>query len=143
MPANLMKAPHISESEWTVMEALWEHSPQTASAVARTLRESTGWAENTVRTLLTRLVEQGALGVVDPGVQPKWYAPAVKRELCVQAESESFLGRIFRGAANPLLVHFARNACLTEEEARELKKLLDHSIQEDRSNSESNATHHH
>ena len=53
----------------------------------------------------------------------------VKRELCVQAESASFLDRIFRGAANPLLVHFARNARLTEEEARDLKKLLDQSIQ--------------
>jgi BlaI family penicillinase repressor len=74
------------------------------------------------------LVEKGALKIVDPGVQPKCYAPAVKRELCVQAESASFLDRIFQGAAKPLLVHFARNARLTEEEARELKKLLDESI---------------
>ena len=129
MTANHLKAPNISASEWTVMEALWENSPQTASAVAKALHESTGWAENTVRTLLTRLVEKGALVFVDPSVQPKRYAPAVKRELCVQAESASFLDRIFRGAANPLLVHFARNARLTEEEARELKKLLDQSIQ--------------
>ena len=125
MAAKHMKAPSISESEWTVMETLWESSPQTASAVAKALQESTGWAENTVRTLLTRLVEKQALEIVDPGVQPKQYSPAVKRELCVQAESASFLDRIFQGAAKPLLVHFARNARLTEEEARELKKLLD------------------
>jgi BlaI family transcriptional regulator, penicillinase repressor len=123
-----MKAPNISESEWTVMEALWEQSPQTASAVAKVLHESTSWAENTVRTLLTRLVDKGALVIVDPGVQPRSYAPAVKRELCVQAESASFIDRIFRGASKPLLVHFARTARLTEEDARELKKLLDQSI---------------
>lgn len=124
-----MKMPKISESEWAVMEVLWERSPQTASTVAKTLQESTGWAENTVRTMLTRLVEKGALGIADPDVQPKHYVPAVKRELCVQSESESFLERIFQGAAKPLLVHFARNASLTAEEARELKKLLDQSIQ--------------
>jgi BlaI family transcriptional regulator, penicillinase repressor len=124
-----MKTPNITETEWTVMEALWENSPQTASVVAKALQDSTGWAENTVRTLLTRLVEKGALKIVDPTVQPKYFAPAVKRELCVQAESASFIDRIFRGAAKPLLLHFAQNAILTEEEARELKNLLDQSIQ--------------
>jgi BlaI family penicillinase repressor len=124
-----MKTPNISESEWTVMEALWESSPQTASAVASAVQESTGWAQNTVRTLITRLVEKGALEVVDPEVQPRSFKPAVKRELCVQAESASFIDRIFRGASKPLLVHFAQSAQLTAEEARELKKLLDEAIQ--------------
>ncbi len=115
------------------MESLWDNSPQTASAVAKDLHESTGWAENTVRTLLTRLVEKGAL-IVDPGSQPKSYVPAVQRELCVQAKSATFLDRIFRGASKSLLVHFAQNAQLTEEEARELKKLLDQSIKSTPSN---------
>lgn len=123
-----MKTPSISETEWTVMEALWEHFPQTASAVAKSLQASTGWAENTVRTLITRLVEKGALSIVDPTVQPKLFKPAVPREFCVQSESESFLERIFRGASKPLLVHFARHANLTKEEARELKKLLDQAV---------------
>ncbi len=110
------------------MEALWERSPQAASIVAKVLHESTGWAENTVRTLLTRLVEKGALEIVEPGTTPKLYAPAVKRDICVKAESESFLDRIFQGAANPLLVHFASTARLTPDEIRELKTLLDQSI---------------
>lgn len=124
-----MNAPNISESEWTVMESLWKDSPQTASAVAKALQETTGWAENTVRTLLTRLVEKGALNIADPGAMPKQYVPAVNRETCVKAESESFLERIFQGAAKPLLVHFARNSRLTSDEVRELKKLLDQSIE--------------
>jgi BlaI family penicillinase repressor len=98
--------------------------------LAKTLHESTGWAENTVRTMLTRLVEKGARAIADPEVQPKKYVPAVERYLCVKAESASFLDRIFQGAAKPLLVHFAQNANLTAEEARELKKFLDRSIQE-------------
>jgi BlaI family penicillinase repressor len=52
----------------------------------------------------------------------------VKREACVRAESESFLQRIFQGAAKPLLVHFAQNTRLTPEEVKELKKILDESI---------------
>jgi BlaI family transcriptional regulator, penicillinase repressor len=122
-----MNAPKISESEWAVMEVLWDHAPRTASEIAKTLREKTSWAENTVRTLLTRLVEKGALKIADEPGSPKLYSPAVKREACVRAESESFLERIFQGAAKPLLVHFAKNARLTPDEVRELKRILDQS----------------
>jgi BlaI family transcriptional regulator, penicillinase repressor len=122
-----MDAPKISESEWTVMEVLWNSSPQSASEVAKALKQDTGWAENTVRTLLTRLVEKGALQIADEAGSPKLYSPAVKREACVKAESESFLERIFQGAAKPLLVHFAKNARLTPDEVRELKRILDQS----------------
>jgi BlaI family penicillinase repressor len=121
-------APDISESEWSVMEALWESSPQTASEVTKTLRPTMNWAENTVRTLLTRLVEKGALKTAENASGTRTFLPAVKREACVRAEGESFMQRIFGGAAKPLLVHFAQNSKLTAEEVKELKKLLDQNL---------------
>ncbi|WP_395752278.1 BlaI/MecI/CopY family transcriptional regulator [Prosthecobacter sp.] len=124
MPA----APDISDSEWAVMEALWESSPKTASEVTKALRPTMNWAENTVRTLLTRLVEKGALKTAENTSGTRTFLPAVKREACVRAESESFMQRIFGGAAKPLLVHFAQNSKLTAEEVKELKKLLDQNL---------------
>ncbi|HEY1049571.1 MAG TPA: BlaI/MecI/CopY family transcriptional regulator [Prosthecobacter sp.] len=123
-----MPAPDISDSEWTLMEALWESSPQTASEVTKTLRPTTNWAENTVRTLLTRLVEKGALKTSENASGTRTYLPAVKREACVRAEGETFMQRMFGGAAKPLLVHFAQNSKLTAEEVNELKKILDQSL---------------
>ncbi len=123
-----MPIPDISESEWTVMEALWESAPQTASELTRLLRPKTKWAENTVRTLLTRLVEKGALKTDENAGGTRVFLPAVTREACVGVESESFMQRIFRGASKPLLVHFAQNAQLTPDEVRELKRLLDQSL---------------
>lgn len=123
-----MPAPDISDSEWTLMEALWESSPQTASEVTRTLRPTTNWAENTVRTLLTRLVDKGALKTSENASGTRTYLPAVKREACVRAEGESFMQRLFGGAAKPLLVHFAQNSKLTADEVNELKKILDQSL---------------
>ena len=120
--------PTISESEWIIMDALWESSPQTASEVARHLRPTTQWADNTVRTLLTRLVEKGALATDENASRTRTFTPAIKREACVRAESKSFLDRVFGGAAKPLLVHFAQNAKLTPAEVRELKKLLDQQL---------------
>ena len=123
-----MNAPDISESEWTVMEVLWKQSPLTASEVASALRRPTAWALNTVRTLLTRLVDKGALRAEENAAGVREFSPAVEREACVRAESRDFLERVFQGAAQPLLVHFAANSKLTSEEVRELKRLLDQSL---------------
>jgi BlaI family penicillinase repressor len=86
------------------------------------------WAENTVRTLLTRLIDKGAIKTGENSFGTRTYLPAVKREACVRAEGESFMRRIFGGAAKPLLVHFAQNSKLTAEELRELKEILDQSL---------------
>ena len=123
-----MPIPDISESEWTVMEALWESAPQTASELSKLLRKKTKWAENTVRTLLTRLVEKGALTTDENANGTRVFSPAVTRDACVGVESESFMQRVFRGASKPLLVHFAQTAQLSAEEVRELKRLLDQSL---------------
>ena len=120
--------PDIAESEWAVMEVLWESSPQTAAEVTKALRPATNWADNTVRTLLTRLVEKGALKATENAAGPRKFSPAVARETCVKAEGDSFLERIFGGAAKPLLVHFAQNSKLTAAEVKELKRLLDQSV---------------
>lgn len=124
----IMAAPDISESEWSVMEVLWDSAPQTASEVTKALRPTTNWAENTVRTLLTRLVEKGALKTSENTGGTRTFLPAVKREACVRAESQSFLDRVFGGATKPLLVHFAQNSKLTADEVRELKKILDQNL---------------
>ena len=122
-----MPPPAIADAEWTVMEALWTQAPQTASELTKALKPTAGWAENTVRTLLTRLVEKKALKTSENANGTRVFLPAVKREACVRAQSDSFMQRVFRGASKPLLVHFAQNARLTPAEVRELKRLLDQS----------------
>jgi BlaI family penicillinase repressor len=123
-----MSVPALSDSEWLVMESLWESGPQSASGVARALRERTGWADNTVRTLLSRLVQKGAVRAEDNAAGIRQFRPAIRREVLVRVEGRSFMERVFGGAAKPLLAHFAENARLTPEEVRELKRLLDQSL---------------
>jgi len=123
-----VKAPDITESEWTIMEHLWKSAPQTASELAKALRSETGWADNTVRTLLARLVEKGALRADENASGVRQFSPALAREAFVKAESASFLQRVFQGAAQPLLVHFASQSKLSPEEVKELKRLLDESL---------------
>ena len=58
-------AERISEAEHAVMEALWEKSPLTAADVCDAVCEPRGWSMPTVKTLLSRLVQKGAVAATD------------------------------------------------------------------------------
>ena len=124
-----MNRTNISDSEWIVMETLWDQAPRTASEVAKALHPRTGWALNTVRTLLSRLVEKGALQSAENASGVREFSPALDREAVIRAESQSFLDRVFKGAAHPLLIHFATQSNLTPDEVEQLKALLDKSLE--------------
>ena len=51
----------ISDSEWDVMEPIWEAGACTAADVIKRLKATHDWNHSTIRTLLARLVEKGAL----------------------------------------------------------------------------------
>jgi BlaI family transcriptional regulator, penicillinase repressor len=115
--------PKISAAEWEVMNVVWDRSPISAVEVFAALPKGHNWAQKTVNTFLTRLVEKGALAVTREG-KANSYTPLFPRDECVTAEGESFLSRVFQGAAGPLVLHFAERADLTPKEIRELERLL-------------------
>jgi BlaI family penicillinase repressor len=120
------RPPEISDAEWQVMEAIWRGGyPVAANEVIERLGSKTEWKPNTIRTLLARLVKKGALAYSESGNR-YLYVPRFTREQHVSHTSESFLGRVFDGVAQNLLVHFARSGRLTGKDLRDLKRILDH-----------------
>ena len=116
--------PEISDAEWQVMEAVWRGEyPVAAHEVIDRLAGEAGWKPNTIRTLLARLVKKGALAYSQSGNR-YLYRPRFSREQHVSRASDSFLGKIFGGAAQNLLVHFAQSGKLTEKDIKELKQML-------------------
>jgi BlaI family penicillinase repressor len=120
MPAQI----RISDAEWEVMKVLWTRSPMTANDVADALQDSQHWNHRTTKTLLNRLVKKRAVRFVTEG-RHYLYQPAVTQASCVKQETQSFISRVFDGAFSPLLVHFVKDAKLSPEEIRELKRLLE------------------
>lgn len=116
--------PRISESEWLVMNELWRKSPQSAAEVISALKDQKDWGAATVKTLLSRLVTKGALGFTRQGREYSYF-PKVARERCVQAESRSFLERVFDGAVTPMLAAFLERESLSREDLQGLRRLLD------------------
>ncbi len=117
------KRNRISESEWAVMRVVWDRHPVTASEVAEALRRKKRWSDRTVKTLLSRLVKKKALAFESEGKR-YLYRPLLTREAGVRAESESFLERVFGGAATPLLAFLVEKKGLSRDEIASLRRLL-------------------
>ncbi len=119
----MIKTPKISEAEWVVMEVVWRQHPITALEVVQQLTHYKQWQDQTIRTMLRRLIRKKALIYKAEG-KVYFYAPAVSREQCVRGESHSFLERIFGGATQPLLVQLLQESKLSPAEIAELKHIL-------------------
>ena len=116
--------PKISDAEWQVMKVLWVKSPITANEIVDQLSGETSWKPKTVRTLINRLVTKNAIAFDKQGRQYLYY-PLLEEEVCVRAETESFLGRIRTSTLKPMLAAFLEDENLSAEEVEELKRMLD------------------
>ena len=85
--------------------------------------ESTGWKMSTVKTFLDRLVKKQVIGF-EVRAGRYFYHPLVSRESCVEAESSTFLSRIFRGKEVPMLMQFVQNTELSASDIAELTAIL-------------------
>ncbi len=120
----MKRIPRISETEWEVMKVIWMRAPCSAGEVIEALtRRDPTWHPKTVKAFLSRLVRKKALGFKKEG-RAYLYRPLVEEKECVDAASESFLERVFGGSLKPMLVHFVERKKLSDEEIRELRRVL-------------------
>ena len=114
----------ISDAEAQVMQVLWERNPRSADEVVAALASSTDWAEPTVKTLLNRLLNKGAIEATREG-RRYLYSPVLAREAWVAQQSEGLLQRLFDGRVAPLVAHFSQRGRLSEADVVELRRLLE------------------
>ena len=58
---------NLSDSEWKLMNHLWQSAPRTITELTAALKAETGWSKNTVITMLGRLEAKGAVRHHRPG----------------------------------------------------------------------------
>lgn len=115
--------PKIAESEWRIMQVLWENGPQTANDVVESLSGKVKWKPRTIKTLISRLVKKGAVNVTEEGYRYR-YSAAVEESACVHSETRSFVRRVYQGAMKPALAAFIEDADLSDKEIDDIQKIL-------------------
>lgn len=116
-------AERASDSEMQVLSALWDEAPQTAADLTQRIGKINGWTQATVKTLLARLVQKGAVTAEADG-RRYLYSPAVERADAVGEESQRFVDRLFGGRVSPLIAHLAEREALSDTDIAEIEALL-------------------
>ena len=114
----------ISEAESVVMDVLWRQHPLAADDVVAALGDVQQWQEPTIKTLLNRLLNKGAITAEKEG-RRYLYSPVLQREEWVLEESQGLLERLFDGRVAPLVAHFSHHRKLSRKDIAELRKLLE------------------
>lgn len=114
----------LSNSEWTVMNIVWESSSVSARDVLERVGTETGWAYTTVKTILDRLVEKGALRV-RKRANTSLYEPLITRRKARRFALHSLLDKAFDGAFGSLLQHLVAEEKLSKKDRTILAAMLD------------------
>ena len=114
---------NISESEWTVMEYLWNNPLATITEIRKAL-SSTGWSDSTIKTLVRRLASKQVIAVNDEEANFRYY-PLVSQQECRSKETRSFIDRVYQGSVSMLVTNLAADSNLTEKETEELMNLIE------------------
>lgn len=90
-------AAKISSSELEVLEVLWRSAePMPIAAIRAALEETHSWDASTVKTLLRRLREKGAVDCEKRDVFYYW--PLLGRKDYQRWSTQSFLQRVYQAA---------------------------------------------
>ena len=113
----------LTNSEWYVMDCLWERAPRTVMELVAALGERLGWAKSTTITTLRRMEDKGLVRCEVEG-RTRHYFPAVEREGAVLRETRSFLDKVYGGSVGLMVSAMAQDKALTKAEIRELYDIL-------------------
>lgn len=113
----------LTEAEWTVMECLWEKSPQTGRETVAWLENRMGWTRSTTLTMLRRLETKGAVASDTEG-ELKTFRPLILREEVAIRETEHLLDRAYKGSLSLLVSSLTRKQSLSQKEIDELYAIL-------------------
>lgn len=117
----------ITETEWPIMEVLWEKRTATSSEIIDKVTRNHDIAARTVKALINRLLTKKAITFSRDEHDSRMYHywATVSRGDFIKEKNRSLLRMVYDNNPMKLLTRFVRDAKLTPEEIAELHELLD------------------
>ena len=111
----------ISDAEIEVMKVIWREKEVTSIEIIKKL-EQYNWNDNTVRTLINRLISKRAVGISKKEGKTYTYVPLIKENEYKLKRSKNFIKQFYNGSINEMLLNFID---CNELSSNDLKYLLD------------------
>jgi BlaI family penicillinase repressor len=96
--------------------------PLTITEIKATLKKTSKWNGDTIKTLLRRLCEKGA--VEQEKREVYCYRPLVTEEEYGRYSTQTIIDKLYSGSAKNLIAALVKNDQLRSEDIEELHKLL-------------------
>ncbi|HBG25697.1 MAG TPA: hypothetical protein DDX75_01220 [Phycisphaerales bacterium] len=113
----------LTDAEWQIMNCLWARYPATARGIAERLPKEVEWAYTTIKTLLARLVEKGAVKENKKG-NTSLYEPVLSKQNARRNALKMLANQAFDGAFGPLMHFLIEDEKLTESQKNDLLKAI-------------------
>lgn len=124
LEADKMKADQqISPAEWRVMRIVWTLGSCTSHEIIDLLQRRVDWKSATIKTLLRRLVDKGALSTEKKG-RAFVYHPLVEEEATMCLAADNLFDNICERRVGATLYHVVENAELSKDDINWLQQLL-------------------
>lgn len=114
---------NLTNSEWHVLDQLWDSAPMTVMQLVSALNQSVGWAKSTTITTINRMETKGLLRAEVHG-RAKHYYPTVERQEATRHETRSFIDKVYRGSIGLMMSAMTDGQTLTRDEIDELYAIL-------------------
>ncbi len=110
----------LAEGEYRFACIVWDNEPLPSGKLVELSQERLGWKKSTTYTVLKKLVDRGILRNENAVV-----TAAVPKEAVLREESRAVVDRAFDGSLPSFLAHFMGGRTISDEEADELKAIID------------------
>ena len=114
----------LSDFELDVMAHFWADRELSAPELHERIGGERGVAYSTVKTIIDRLEQKGAIERVSTQGRTIFYAPVVKRERVRKPLVKAFLRRLFGNDLRPLFAQLLQDEKLSGEELEYLRQLV-------------------
>lgn len=112
----------LFDSEWKVMEVLWQKNDRTAKEISLLLADSIGWNKNTTYTVIKKCIDKGVIERREPNFV--CHAAITKRQ-AQKEEADSLVDKVFGGSAELLFASILSDRSLSKDELARLRALVE------------------
>lgn len=114
----------ISDAELEVIKVIWKMKEVTSLEVIKQL-EHCNWNDNTIRTLINRLIAKKVVGISKKEGKTYKYVPLIDEKAYKIKRAKKFINQIYNGSVSDMLLDFIETGKLTKNDLEAIIKLID------------------
>lgn len=115
----------ISDSELEIMKVLWQKGKVTSPEIIESLSKVNDWEKTTIKTLITRLVQKGAVKQSKKEGALYTYEALITEREYKKTENKSFIEKLYQGSINNLLLNFVEEKQISKKDLKKLLAMID------------------